>query len=405
MSSTVIALTPILGIGFFLMLRFILRIRNGVSVGSFTDPHTTYWVDTTKATCTCPDWKKRRRFFSATDPRRLCKHLVDQVCEDCPEQFSKYLEMLRYQKGERRGVPLFEKVANLQTAAGYLVVGFSEPKKDISWVNIFWDAERYGYSPEIRKWAYRTPLSNEVLLPFLHYMHPQDFPAEPLPRDAITTIRRTRNEKDIPKKWGESWGVSENLISNGGWIAFGTVEGVEVRAFINPRANWQVFLIGRDDVSCNVKTADWRGPANLLHLEKAGATWLKKEFDLCHAALKAAKAKKDAAPRTKLPPEEIKKRARERMRKARQIVTTKEELRGFEIVSAMFPDTQLAYTDTQKYFVIHLEDAPRSWVCRLHFNGKKKKYVEVEPGNKVEIVDVESLATMKNSLTNKMEEL
>jgi hypothetical protein len=331
--------------------------------------------------------------------------LVRQICKDCPEQFSKYLEMLRHQEGERRGVPRYEKTTALQTGAGYLVVGIQEPKSDVRWMDVFWDGERYGYSPDIRKWAYRNPLPNEVLLPFLHHMHPHDFPAEPLPQAAITTIRRTRNEKDIPKRWTESWGVSENLFANGGWIAFGAVEGVEVRGFINPRANWQVFMIGRDDVSCNIKTNDWRGPANLLHLEKAGATWLRKEFDLCHAALKAAKTKKAAAPRTKRPPEELKARDRERKRKARQIVTTDEELRGFEIVSSMFPETQLAYTDTQKYFVIHLEDAPRSWVCRLHFNGKKKKYVEVEPGNKVEIVDVESLATMKNSLTNKMEEL
>ena len=32
-------------------------------------------------TCTCPDWKKRRSGFSALDPRRLCKHLVEDFYE------------------------------------------------------------------------------------------------------------------------------------------------------------------------------------------------------------------------------------------------------------------------------------------------------------------------------------
>jgi hypothetical protein len=330
--------------------------------------------------------------------------LVRQICKDCPERFSGYLELLRYQDEARRGVPLFERVANLQTEVGPLVVGINEPQSDISWANIFWDGERYGYSPEIRKWAYRNPLPEEVLLPFLHYMHPYDFPTESLPLDAITTVRRTRNEKDIPEEWSESWGVSRNLVSNGGWIAFGTIEGVEVCGLINPRASWQAFIIGHDDASCNVKTNDWRGPDKLLHLEKAGMAWLKKEFDLCHAAIRAAKDKKAAGPRTRLSSENIKKRDRDRKRKARQTGTTDEELRGFEIVSSMFPETQLDYTDTQKYFVIHLEDAPRAWVCRLHFNGKKKKYVEVKAGNRVEITGVneEGLKAFEDELTVKI---
>lgn len=59
-----------------------------------------------------------------------------------------------------------------------------------------------------------------------------------------------------------------------------------------------------------------------------------------------------------------------------KIVTTEEELDGFNIVKAIlrneFSVERIIYRDTQSYFGILLDDNNRKPLCRLHFNTKQK---------------------------------
>ncbi len=70
------------------------------------------------------------------------------------------------------------------------------------------------------------------------------------------------------------------------------------------------------------------------------------------------------------------------------IVTTAEELEGFNIVKAIAcsevkPDRIIA-RDSQTYFGILLDDNNRKTIARLHFNQKKQKYLGLLDSNKVE---------------------
>ncbi|MEN4759808.1 type I restriction endonuclease [Chryseobacterium sp. C39-AII1] len=62
-----------------------------------------------------------------------------------------------------------------------------------------------------------------------------------------------------------------------------------------------------------------------------------------------------------------------------KIVTTEEELEGFQIVKAIvrekIPASRIAYRDTLSYFGILLDDNNRKPICRLHFNTANK-YLE-----------------------------
>ncbi len=58
------------------------------------------------------------------------------------------------------------------------------------------------------------------------------------------------------------------------------------------------------------------------------------------------------------------------------IVTTEEELEGFNVVRAIMAKTidpeRVAYRDTKSYFGILLDDNNRKPICRLHFNTSQK---------------------------------
>ncbi|MDR2270899.1 MAG: hypothetical protein LBF27_08340 [Sphingobacterium sp.] len=63
-----------------------------------------------------------------------------------------------------------------------------------------------------------------------------------------------------------------------------------------------------------------------------------------------------------------------------KIVTTEEEMEGYQIVKAILrehvPAYRIAYRDTQSYFGILLDDNNRKPMARLHFNSSNK-YLEV----------------------------
>jgi len=94
-----------------------------------------------------------------------------------------------------------------------------------------------------------------------------------------------------------------------------------------------------------------------------------------------------------------------------RIITTEEELEGFQIVKAIVrekvPASRIAYRDTISYFGILLDDNNRKPICRLHFNGAKK-YIEFfdkgkDSSEKVLIDSLDDIYTHKERLLHTVE--
>lgn len=94
-----------------------------------------------------------------------------------------------------------------------------------------------------------------------------------------------------------------------------------------------------------------------------------------------------------------------------RIVTTEEEIEGFQIVKAILreklPASRIAFRDTISYFGILLDDNNRKPICRLHFNGIKK-YVEFfdkgkDSSEKVLIDSLDDIYLYKERLLNTVE--
>ncbi|GEP25826.1 MULTISPECIES: type I restriction endonuclease [Cryobacterium] len=71
-----------------------------------------------------------------------------------------------------------------------------------------------------------------------------------------------------------------------------------------------------------------------------------------------------------------------------EIETTLEELEGYQIVKAIacseVKPQRVMHRDSKSYFAVLLDDNNRKPVARLHFNGKKQKYLGVFDAEKVE---------------------
>jgi len=94
-----------------------------------------------------------------------------------------------------------------------------------------------------------------------------------------------------------------------------------------------------------------------------------------------------------------------------KIVTTEEELEGFQIVKAILrekiPSSRIAYRDTLSYFGVLLDDNNRKPICRLHFNTANK-YLETfhngkESGEKVLLNTLDEIYNYRNQLHQTLE--
>ena len=88
------------------------------------------------------------------------------------------------------------------------------------------------------------------------------------------------------------------------------------------------------------------------------------------------------------------------------IVTTQEELDGFNIVKAVVRKSvdvsRVVYRDALSYFAILLDDNNRKPICRLYFNSKTKKYISTfdkdKKETKHEIKDLNDIFNFENEL-------
>lgn len=94
-----------------------------------------------------------------------------------------------------------------------------------------------------------------------------------------------------------------------------------------------------------------------------------------------------------------------------KIVTTEEELEGFQIVKAIMrekvPAARIAYRDTLSYFGVLLDDNNRKPLCRLHFNTANK-YIETfhngkDAGEKVLLNNLDEIYNFREELHKTLE--
>jgi hypothetical protein len=241
-------------------------------IQSFTDDDVAYDVDPSKLICSCPDWTGRRNAFKQDDPRRLCKHLVKAICEtSIPECLAPYGQGIRFFHSKGWGFPVKEK-RKFAEVKGRTVEAHIPTDGENEWAEVFDRGRMFGLHIYNYWWSRgEEPEDAEEIAQAL-----VGKPA-PLPADAITTTGRQPSPR------------------HPGWIALGSVEGIELEADINPRAKWMHFFQGKEKLGMyEVKADDMRLPPYLGHLDKALRTWLLAEYRVCRAAWEESRGKTSA---------------------------------------------------------------------------------------------------------------
>lgn len=93
-----------------------------------------------------------------------------------------------------------------------------------------------------------------------------------------------------------------------------------------------------------------------------------------------------------------------------KIVTTEEELEGFNIVRSILSEVvsvdEIYYKDVESYFSVLYQNNTRKWICRLYFNSSKKS-LTISDDNKKEvryyIENTSDIYKYKNELINAIE--
>ena len=93
-----------------------------------------------------------------------------------------------------------------------------------------------------------------------------------------------------------------------------------------------------------------------------------------------------------------------------KVVTTEEELDGFNIVRSILSEVvspeDISYKDVERYCGILYKNNTRKWICRLYFNSSKKSII-ISDDNKKEvrhyIDNVSDIYKYKNELLNSID--
>lgn len=93
-----------------------------------------------------------------------------------------------------------------------------------------------------------------------------------------------------------------------------------------------------------------------------------------------------------------------------KVVTTEEELEGFNIVRSILSEVvapeEISYKDVERYCGILYQDNTRKWVCRLYFNSAKKS-ITISDENKKEvryyIENISDIYKYKNEILNALD--
>lgn len=151
----------------------------------------------------------------------------------------------------------------------------------------------------------------------------------------------------------------------------GALKRTLTEQFHDPDDEWVKFLAGRVyDKSFTKKARDQFTPL----VREAISAFLD---DQVNARLK--NALESTRPHIEAEPETGEETEPEDAESDSGIVTTLEELEGFQVVKAIacseIKPHRIVYRDSKSYFAILLDDNNRKPIARLHFNAKSKKYL------------------------------
>ncbi|MEI6125374.1 MAG: hypothetical protein WCQ99_02365 [Pseudomonadota bacterium] len=138
-------------------------------MSSFSDEDTSYAIDTENITCSCPDFSKRRQHYKQDDPRRLCKHLARTLfAMGLPDQFKKFKNIIKHFSEKKTGFDLADNIKTININSKHFIILWS---RDNPWVNIYEEADRFGYNVEEARWSYgKAPVEGEEILKNLGMM-------------------------------------------------------------------------------------------------------------------------------------------------------------------------------------------------------------------------------------------
>lgn len=168
------------------------RLAGGrVRLASFTDPSVTYVLTPGEASCTCPDWQKRRAGISSENPGRVCKHLACWYAAnpcDVPPFLSDFKTMISWSVKSPilRGFPCGEACRHGIIGKVPYVLGVERAK--FPWVNVFVGTSRHGFNLEERRWAYGKKPPNAAELERVAHEAAASLPRADRQKEGLTGI-------------------------------------------------------------------------------------------------------------------------------------------------------------------------------------------------------------------------
>lgn len=159
---------------------FIRRQKRQNDFQIYIDPHAEasfypeiekcHEINTKAITCSCTDFRKEREQFRHDDPRRLCKHLVRSFIDanSLPEDLMLYKEGIERSDEGHNGFPTDKKRFDELIGGKRISIMIPKEKSEEGpWIDVYCDAKRHSYSPELEKWADTTPPHEEQIVRFL----------------------------------------------------------------------------------------------------------------------------------------------------------------------------------------------------------------------------------------------
>lgn len=191
------------------------------------------------------------------------------------------------------------------------------------------------------------------------------------------------DEHIIPeiKKLTKSTFDVDSVVDAAGELKYlSQVKKVLSEQFNSPAEDFVKFLTSQ--VYDGVQTAKVR--AQFLEITKKALTQFLN--DSINARLKSAIGQGNSSQSEIAPTPDENESVHEDDEKKSKVVTTQEEIDGFNIIKAILRSkvdvSRITHRDTQSYFGVLLDDNNRKPLCRLHFNTKQKYLGLIQEGKK-----------------------
>ena len=138
---------------------------------SMTEENVWYVIDPEQATCTCPDWVKKRSGEPLHLPSRVCTHLAkyyENRAKKTPEPLQPWRRVIRRFAEHNLGVPISNVAFAVTEDGDHVMIDFYAYPKS-GWINVHADYFEYGYNPVEKRWSYkREPQHADLCVRIIH---------------------------------------------------------------------------------------------------------------------------------------------------------------------------------------------------------------------------------------------